>query len=34
MWVNEMFDPNQPDTYFLGIAHGKTEINDNSWYKA
>ncbi|MFH7203614.1 hypothetical protein, partial [Staphylococcus aureus] len=19
MWVNEMFDPNQPDTYFLEV---------------
>ena len=26
MWVNEMFDPNQPDTYFGGIAHGKLKL--------
>ncbi len=28
MWVNEMFDPNQPDTIYSlgGIAHGKLKL--------
>jgi hypothetical protein len=28
MWVNEIYDPNNPDTYYMEVWHEEIKSND------